>query len=80
MMLTLNLQWTVYYLFEVKYRGMSPPDGVNLYDYWHGKQGITAKLRICNLYKCPNFNDLVFRKESLCNQFYVLYHRVEIVA
>ena len=44
-MITNSQRWTVYYLFMYKYNGMSPTDGVDLYEYWNGKNGIARKIR-----------------------------------
>ena len=43
--MTHSQRWSVYYLFQYKYRGMSPPEELNLYDYWSGKGGVASKIQ-----------------------------------
>ena len=42
---THSQRWSVYYFFQYKYRGMSPPEELNLYDYWSGKGGVASKIQ-----------------------------------
>jgi len=38
-------RWTVFNFFVHRYDGTSPPDGVELYEFWTGKGGIGSKIK-----------------------------------
>ena len=38
-------RWTVFHFFTNKYRGMNPPEDMDLYSYWLGRKGIGAKIK-----------------------------------
>ena len=38
-------RWSVFNLFIFKYNGLSPPDNLDLYQYWIGRSGIASRIK-----------------------------------
>jgi len=38
-------RWTIFHLFTIKHRGMTPPEDIELYSYWLGRKGVGAKIK-----------------------------------
>ena len=38
-------RWSIFNLFVFKYKGLSPPDDLDLYQYWIGRAGIASKIK-----------------------------------